>query len=258
MAAHNAAGLTKFFMGDVRACLPHIESVRALQASGADAGAAALFGEDPGIVCAQYAACVHQILGHPAEAERQFAAGMSAAERLDQPFGQAQMLWSGAVIAREQGDFGTVLQRARSLIAVCTRADIPFWLPAGNVMAGWAATALGDPAGLVQLRAGIEAYARIDVRSTQPYSLGLLAEASARCGDVPAGLRARVRALRIARATGERWYEPELNRLFAELLLLAGRPHAAHRALCRAGALAQAQGAALFTVRAMTRLATLH
>jgi DNA-binding winged helix-turn-helix (wHTH) protein len=257
MAAHNAAGLTKWFTGAPRSALPHIEAVLALHEEGVHAGAAALFGEEPGIVCLHYAACVHQILGDGAEAERLFEAGMKASERPDQAFGRAQMLWSGTVIARERGDPARVLEHALSLLEVCQRADIAFWIPAGDLMAGWAKAILGDPAGLVQLRAGLDAYARMEVLSTLPYSLGLLAEASARHGDLLEARRALARAIRIARASGERWYEPELRRLRGDLSLLTGRAGGARRAFQRARARALAQGATPFAKRAAARLAEL-
>lgn len=257
MAAHNAAGLTKWFTGDPRAALPHIEAVTTFHETGAHAGAAALFGEEPGIVCLHYAACIRQLLGEPAEAERLFRAGLEAAEALEQPFGQAQVLWSGTVIAREQGDPAAVLERALALIAVCREADIAFWAPAGELMAGWAAVALGDPSGTSRMRAGIAAYARMGVRSTQPYSLALLAEASAARGDVGEGFRGLAQALRIARSTGERWYEAEIHRLWGDLSVRSGRAAGARRAFRRARAVAARQGSVHFEARAAARLAEL-
>ena len=92
MAAHNAAGLTKLFIGNPHACLEHIAAVEALQESDEPSAAQALFGENPHVVRHHYAACVHQLLDDPAEAERQLALGLEVATALDQPFGKAQNL----------------------------------------------------------------------------------------------------------------------------------------------------------------------
>lgn len=257
MAAHNAAGITKWFSGAPSEGLPHIAAVLDLHDAAGGRDAAVTLGEDPVVVCRQYAACIHQILGDDAAAELHFSAGMAWAELLDQPFAVAQMLWAGAVIAHERADPALVLERSRALIAVCEQAMIAFWLPAGRVMAGWARVMLGDPAGLAELHDGHDAYAEMDVRLTLPFSLALMAEASARCGDTRAGARALAQALRTARATGERWYEAEVYRGWGELALLDGQPAKARRAFSRALALARLQNIPSFAVRAEARLSAL-
>ena len=257
MAAHNAAGITKWFSGAPGEGLPHIAAVLALHDEGIGGDAAVTLGEDPVVVCRQYAACIHQLFGDGAAAERHFAAGMDRAGSLDQPFGVAQMLWAGAVIAHEREDPALVLARARALIDVCEAATIAFWLPAGRVMAGWATVMLGDPAGLAELQAGCDAYAEMGVRLSLPHCLALLAEAAARCGDTAAGFSAIARALRTARITGERWYEAELYRGWGDLSLLEGQPAKARRAFSRALALARLQAIPSFATRAEARLLAL-
>jgi DNA-binding winged helix-turn-helix (wHTH) protein len=257
MAAHNAAGITRWFSGAPADALPHIAAVLALHAEGSDGDAAATLGEDPVVVCRQYAACVQQLLGDGAAAEAHFAAGMARAGSLDQPFGVAQMLWAGALIAHARDDPALVLERARALVDVCERSTIAFWLPAGRVMAGWARVMLGDPAGLAELQAGCDAYAAMEVRLSMPHCLALLAEATARCGGTTAGFGALIRALRTGRTTGERWYEAELHRGWGELSLRAGRPASARRAFSRALALARRQDIPAFAARAAARLAAL-
>ncbi len=254
MAAHNAAGITKWFSGAPGESVPHIAAALALSAGDGMGDAAVTLGEDPTVVCRQYAACVCQLLGDSEAAERHLAAGMAWAESLDQPFGVAQMLWGGAVIAHERGDPALVLARARALVEICREATIAFWLPAGRVMAGWATVMLGDPAGLAELQAGCDAYVEMGVRLSLPHCLALLAEAAARCGDRATGFGSLVQALRMARLTGERWYEAELHRSWGELSLLDGRPARARRAFSRALALARRQNIPAFAARAESRL----
>lgn len=257
MAAHNAAGITKWFGGAPGEGLPHIAAVLTLHDEGVGDDAAATLGEDPVVVCRQYAACIHQLLSDGEEAERHFAAGMDRAGSLDQPFGVAQMLWAGALIAHERNDPALVLARARALVEVCEKATIAFWLPAGRVMAGWARVMLGDPAGLAELQAGCDAYAEMGVRLSLPHCLALLADASARCNDVAAGFAALAQALRTARSTGERWYEPELYRGWGELSLRKGQAQKARRAFSRALALARLRNIPSFAARAEARLMAL-
>nr|WP_281393100.1 AAA family ATPase [Roseibium litorale] len=239
MVAHNAVGQTRFFRGDLAACLPHIEAVCGAYDPGLGAEAMVLFGEDPGVVCHQYAACVHQLLGQDGLAERHFAEGLDLTTALDQPFGQAQMLWAGALIARKRGDPECVLERAQALIGICNAADIPFWRPSGDMLAGWAQVALGTPAGLEQLTAGLNAYEAMDVNLTRPFGLTLYAEAAGLCGDPSRGLQALASALKLIRQTGERWQEPEIYRLWATLAPQADRPRSAPLASRRAASLAE-------------------
>jgi DNA-binding winged helix-turn-helix (wHTH) protein len=250
LAAHNATGMTRFFMGDIPACLEEIAAAEAIADDGDAAAATALLGEDPNVVHHHYAACVYQLRGETGKAERQFRLGLDLAVARRQPFGMAQVFWSGAVIAREQSDPARVLARARLLTETCRDAEIAFWQPAGDILAGWARVALGESAGLDQLRAGVAAYETIGVRSTRPFNLALLAEALMLSGHLGAARRALADAMRSAWMTGEQWYAAELARLSAHLSLIADRPHAAARALWRARTAAEGGGLTLFAQRA--------
>lgn len=250
MAAHNAVGQTRFFTGDFLACLPRIEAVLEIGRQSAQHGIAALFGEDPIVVCHQYAACVTRILGRDCEAEAHLAAGLDRAESLGQPFARAQMLWAHALVARERGDREAVLIHATALVDLCDDAGIPFWRPAGQVLAGWARAMEGDARGLDLIDEGIAGYDAMNTRIVLPYWLALKAECVALHGDPFAGVMALRRAFATLRATGERWYEAELHRIWAALAIGAGKPASARRALDRAAAVARAQGALAFADRA--------
>lgn len=249
MAGRNASGITEFFLGNPRACLPHIAAVLAENVRIAASSTVALFGEDPLVVCHQYAACVSQLLGDAAAAEAYFQAGMDAAS--GQPFGRAQMLWAGTLIAREQAAPELVLARAELLADICKQSAILFWSPIADLMAGWAIAMRGDPGGLVRLRRGMEAYDQMNVKSTRPYQFGLLAEASVRHGEMQHAYCALSRGLRVSRTTGERWYEAELYRLRATLF---PQSTTAAKALRRAVDIAQRQGATAFSSRAQEQL----
>ena len=95
---------------------------------------------------------------------------------------------------------------------------------------GWARVRAGaHEEGLGELRRAIALRTATGAAAGGPFVHGLLADALAAHG------RARVRARRARRgaalraAGGERWYEPELHRLRAELLLAVGDLPGAHR-----------------------------
>ncbi len=138
---------------------------------------------------------------------------MEISAELNQPFGRAQMLWSGAVIAHGRGHVAAVRERAATLIETCKTADTAFWLPGGQVLAGWAAVEAGDPAGLSLIRCGMGAWQDQQILLTRPYSLAVLAQACRRCGQAPEASLALSEAQQLVAATGERWYEAEITRL---------------------------------------------
>lgn len=254
MAAHNIVGQTHFFSGALTEALPQIRAALAIRERGPQSGANHLFGEDPEIVCHQYAACVHEVLGQETEAESHVAIGRRLAEERWQLFGLAQMHWGGAVCARLRGDVALCRVRAEALTALCRAENIPFWSPTGLMLTGWARAMGGDPKGAALIDEGLAEYEALKVRLTLPFSLGLAAEAAI-VGGAPSEARRHLRrAMASVRGTGERWYHAELHRLRARLLLSEGRPDLARLALQRALQIALAQGAAGFEARAARQL----
>jgi predicted ATPase len=88
-----------------------------------------------------------------------------------------------------------------------------------------------------------------------------LAQAEASKGATAAGLHRLDLALAEAQRTEERWYEAEIYRIRAQILLLKGNPAdttRAEQALQAAIAIAQSQNARSFELRAVLSLARLY
>ncbi|WP_027967660.1 AAA family ATPase [Halomonas halocynthiae] len=241
MVAHNAVGQTRFFTGVLPACAAEITAVLEIAPRHAEQDGNALFGEDPEVVCRQYAVCVAELTGASAEAERHFTAGSARADRLGTAFGRAQMLWCGAVCARLRSDIELTRERAEALVALCQREAVPVWGDAGEMLAGWAQAMAGDTTGASRIAEGISGFNAMDVRITLPFGHGLAAEVAGNMGDPIAGMRALRQAFAIVRVSGERWYLAELHRLRAGLAQQAGRPDIARRALACTEAVVQEQ-----------------
>ena len=92
-----------------------------------------------------------------------------------------------------------------------------------------------------------------------PIRIAIVGRAKMAGGDVDGALALFNTALEAASNTGERWYEPELLRLKAEVLLTQPEPHAREAEYClkAAIALAQEQEAKFWELRAATMLAVL-
>lgn len=242
MVAHNAVGQTRFFTGALPACTVEIAAVLEIAPRYAEQDGNVLFGEDPEVVCRQYAACVAELTGASTEAERHLAAGSARADRLGAAFGRAQMLWCGAVCARLRSDIELTRDRAEALVALCRTEAVPVWGDAGEMLAGWAQAMSGDTTGASRIAKGLSAFSAMGVRITLPFCHGLAAEVAGNMGDPVAGMHALRQAFAIVRASGERWYLAELHRLRAGLAQEAGRLDIARQALARSEAVARAQG----------------
>jgi predicted ATPase len=93
----------------------------------------------------------------------------------------------------------------------------------------------------------------------RPYYLALLAEAHGIMGQPESGLTVLTEAQTLTDATGERWHEPELNRLKGVLLLQQNSDNQAEAENCfhHAIVIAQNQQAKSFELRTATSLAKL-
>jgi predicted ATPase len=127
----------------------------------------------------------------------------------------------------------------------------------------WTVTAAGSPRPWATTRpahwiwARPKGWAACGAALTRPYCLALLAQAQARRDRLDEALRVVGEALETAQRTGERWYEAELQRLRAVLLLQTGNSETdeAEAGLRRALALAREQGAHALELRAAVSLA---
>jgi adenylate cyclase len=146
-----------------------------------------------------------------------------------------------------------------------------FWGAIASAMNGWARVHQGDVrAGIEELEAARNAHAESMAHVASTHIAAFLAEAYLRAGEPTAGLAAVDDGLRMAEATLDRTYWPELCRIKGELLLAratAEQPRAAqrHRAnlqsdeaercLMRALELARQMEAKSLELRAATSLA---
>ena len=126
---------------------------------------------------------------------------------------------AAATAAHVRGDHDEALSAASAAIAVATAEDLRERLPEALALHGWARVRAGaHDDGLGELRAR---HRRVDGRGATaggPFVHGLLADALATTGEPARALTALDAALRWV-GGGERWYEPELHRMRAELLL---------------------------------------
>jgi adenylate cyclase len=151
---------------------------------------------------------------------------------------------------------------SQALADIVSRYDLPAWW-AGWVtfLQGWAKWS--DGAGesrLAEMRRGLAIVRGQGNVWFLPSLEAALAEGETRAGETDAGLRRLDDALAELEATEQRWYEAEMHRIRAEILLKRDPADtaAAEQSLKAAIAIAQSQKARSFELRAALSLAKLH
>jgi adenylate cyclase len=126
------------------------------------------------------------------------------------------------------------------------------------VFRGWALVQSGEIAqGLDLARKGVaQCRERGFLTWLSPF-LTMLAECHMKAGDKAVALEALDSAEEAMRQTDERFWEPELHRLYGELCAADGKPAEAEERFTKAIAIARAQQARLLELRAANGLASL-
>jgi predicted ATPase len=181
------------------------------------------------------------------------------ARELGQPFSQAIAATYLALLQQLRADPAGFRSQAEEAFELSTELKATYYRAWASILVAYAQT-LGHPeaAGLARLRGAIESFKETGARLRLPYYLALLADAHLRAGQADAGLEVVEEALSRGRETNERWWDAELHRLRAELLLSGGAGAAeAEAALGRALEIARGQQARSLELRAARTLASL-
>ncbi len=128
-----------------------------------------------------------------------------------------------------RADSAAFRAQAEEALALATEFKATYYQAWAAILVAYAQT-LGslEATGLTRLRSAIESFKDTGARVRLPYYLALLADAQLRAGETQAGLDVVEEALSRGRETSERWWDAELHRLRAELLLRGGAEAAAH------------------------------
>jgi adenylate cyclase len=158
--------------------------------------------------------------------------------------------------------------QAEEIVAYCTQHELPFWMPNGLQIRGWARIELGDvDGGMADWERGIELWNMVRGSLGRTAYDAMFALAKARTGKLAEARAVIERCKQLVAASGERYSESEVRRVDAELLLLeaGGVAKASDDARAEAsGQLlyavdrARTQGARTLELRALTALAELE
>jgi hypothetical protein len=186
----------------------------AARAAPTDIEAITWFGPDPAISAAAHDSLRLWAAGQVREARAQHAVAVHRAERLGHPFTTAQALGLAAIIETLGQRWQPAAELASRAIALSERYEFPRWSGTALVCRGRALAGLGDAArGLGEMKEGRDLLRRAGVRLGWSLIEALQADAYERLGEVAKGLAAADAGLAHGADTGERLFEPLLQRL---------------------------------------------
>lgn len=222
-AAHFVIGLASFFLGAVAEGAEHAERGIERYERLPRPEEARPLRVDVGILLLCTASHAAWFLGEKERALTREREARALAARLGNPFARTVALTYGALLHQWSGDVDAAEERAAGAIALGEEFGFSHYLATARVVRGWALAERGDPAaGRGELAAGLEMYGAIGSELRRPYFLGLEARMLALSGEQERALERVNAAVTLCEATGERWYEPELRLLRAELLPVNG------------------------------------
>jgi len=222
--------------------------------------AAVIYPYNPRILCLSYLSATFLTLGCPDQAHSFIRQALADAEALGHPESMAFAMAEAVGFCQDVGDVQAVQERAQALIALATEQGFSHFLAEGRLYQAWARGQHGgidEAVGQIrQVLSGIRATCK---GIGMPYRLLLLAGTHLRARQVSDGLEVSTEALNCVDSTGERWFEAELHRIRAELLLALPVPAQSDAEACfrQAIAVAREQNARMWELRAAASLARL-
>ena len=229
LEAHHALWMTHFFRGELVAALHHLDAGEPLYDAVEDRTSALTYGHDAKAAAISYRSILLWSFGRIDQAldvERQ---ALSHARAIGHPMSLAFVLVNSGwlrILRREPEACG---EHADAVIAYSTEQQVPFWMAHGLLLRGWALTERGELGrGIADIEEGLASMSAMSALGRTAHGANLAA-AKARSGDLVAARELMENVKALVAATGERYYEPEIHRLDAELVLAEA---GAHRPAC--------------------------
>jgi DNA-binding SARP family transcriptional activator/predicted ATPase len=250
LAGNFLLGSCLFHLGQLEASLKHMTAAIGTH-GGPDESVLALFaGPDLGVFCRSYLAHLAWHREDGEHADSHAAQAIAAANRMRHPFSQAIALDYAAMLDAFRGESHAALERGQEAVELCSRHGFAYYLAIANILTGWARAAERDvPAGLAQLREGLEALRALRAEIRLPYYCALLAETFGRAGLVGEALASLSTGFGFASKNGEEWAVAELHRVQGNLLAAEGKAEPARACYRRGIEAARRSGSLAFEQR---------
>jgi predicted ATPase/ABC-type transport system involved in cytochrome c biogenesis ATPase subunit len=262
LVAYRISGPTCFYFGDFAGAHDHFQRTIELYDPARHSDFANRFGQDPRVVAEIYDAVTLWVLGRVEEALPLADRALADAESAAHAPTMGWVLCFAAHLGLLRYNPKAVATYSRALTEIVFRYDLPaFWAGLAIFFRGWEKWSDGaEESRLGEMRRGIAIEREQGFVWLLANFEAALAEAEASAGETDAGLRRLDAALAELERTEQRWYEAEMHRIRAEILLKRDPANTAvaERSLQAAIAIAQSQKARSFELRAALFLAKLY
>jgi predicted ATPase len=256
---HRAIGASALLLGRLETAERHLQQALALYNPTEHGLLLSLYAFDPRAITLAWLILLDFLQGKVERAVQRSAEAITAAREVAHPATLAYVLNHAIQLHQLIRDTTATEEFSASLIELTNEHGFPFWAAAATMQRGWLTAILEEPeAGVTAIREGLAAYRVTGSEHMVPYYLTLHAEAHAACGQVDVALILVEEALASMGQSGERWYEAELYRMKGDWLSDSGGSYdGIETCLVRARAVACAQGAKIWELRATISLARL-
>jgi predicted ATPase len=222
LVGHRILGVTQFFLGKLPTARDHLEQTLTLYDTAQHSTLAFDFAQDPQVACQAALSLVLWLLGYMEQAGRLSRKSLVNARALEHIHTLVYALTFNSVLAAFSRRVESVEQRGQALGAISEEYGLSSWLDYAMIFDGWTQTLRGNGAqGLPLIAKSLADLKSIGTDIFRSFFLTLLAEASAKDGQAPEGLRVLDETLALVETTGERFWEAEVYRLKGKLILHA-------------------------------------
>lgn len=262
MQAHHAGCSTMCTDGLLSRSLEHMHAALAIYDFDTHRHQAMQYaGHDPCVCMLCIGSLAERMLGHAAQSQGLSDDARTLADKVEHVPTVAHAQWYAAELSQILDEPARALGLADKVLGVALDKGISQYFAWSKMLRGWALVAQRNTEqGLAEMEEGYSALRAAGVLFYHlPHRLGMRAQTYALAGHQGQAADAIEEAIASVQRTGEHWYEAELLRIKAEILLSAPSPDSrvAESCLERAIAVADKQGARLWESRARIDLATL-
>jgi adenylate cyclase len=205
-----------------------------------------------------WAAFTLDCLGYRDQGLRRSREAVRIAEQLLHPPSLAAALFYAGIVHQLRREPGLALERANASIALSEEHGFPLFLHNARQLRGWGVAVAGDVEnGKAEMKSSLMTLRAIGTEMARPFFLAMLAEVLISNNELDAALQTIEDGLECIARTGDRFHEPELHRLKAELLVKKGCVQEAEACLRTAVDVSRQQNARTFELRARVALVRL-
>lgn len=214
--------------------------------------------DDPRVVMLTYLSWSLMCLGEFGDARRCSEQAVAGAEQMGQVYTLAHALNGAAFVALTIDSPQVALQRLDKLSETIKDYGISYYEAVEKIFRGWCYAATDEiDSGMPLLHDGVSAYKATESKLYLSGFLRMSAEAHGWARKDEEAMRLIAESLSVMESTDQRWDEAEIHRVRGTLLRGRGEHDAAEKAFRKACAVARAQGAKLWELRASCALAEL-